>query len=130
MGTRGSITIATVVAIGIIVTACRATVAAPERESRTPPLQVAVDHRAPVRLSGSSPVLPVAARRAGPRGPVLLEVRIDEAGAVSVQKVVRGHALLDDTAIRTVRQWRYAPFVVDGRATPIVRTVLVNFVNR
>jgi periplasmic protein TonB len=116
--------------MAISIAACRTTVVPPPGENRTPAVRVAVEAHAPVRLSGSSPVLPPAARRAGRRGPVLLEVRVDETGAVTVQKVVRGHALLDDEAIPAVRQWRYAPFVLDGRPTPLVQTVLVNFVNR
>ena len=47
-----------------------------------------------------------------------------------MQKVLRGYALLDEAAIRAVRQWRYAPFVLNRRATPIIQTVLVNFATR
>jgi TonB family protein len=129
IGTRGRVTIAAVAMAGLVVAACRPTESVLQRGNSTP-VQVAVDHRVPVRLSGESPVMPAAARRAGQRGPVLLEVRIDEAGAVTVQKVVSGHALLNDAAIRAAGQWRYAPFIVDGRATAITQTVLVNFVDR
>lgn len=90
IGTRGSITIAAVVAISIIVVACRPPVSASSRENSRSAVRVVVDHRAPVRLSGASPVAPAAARRAGQRGPVPFEVRIDETGAVTVQKVLRG----------------------------------------
>jgi TonB family protein len=73
------------------------------------------------------PVLPAAARQAGVKGPVVLEVRVDEAGSVSVQQVVRGHSLLNEAAIRTVGQWQYAPVTVNGRPTAFVMNVVVAF---
>ena len=58
---------------------------------------------------------------------MILEIRIDEAGGVSDAKVVRSIPMLDDAALATVKQWRYAPTLVEGRAVPVKMVVAVNF---
>jgi len=67
-----------------------------------------VDHGQPARVGSTlhgdeplktvQPILPPEAVSRGIVGPVLLEIRIDESGAVSVLGVVRGHPLLDSPA--------------------------------
>ena len=57
----------------------------------------------------------------------MVEIRIDEAGKVSAQRVVKGHPLLNDAAVETVSQWKYEPVVFDGHVIPIVMTVAVSF---
>jgi TonB family protein len=64
---------------------------------------------------------------AGITGVVVLEIRVDETGAVSDAKVLRSIPMLDETALATVKQWRYAPTLVEGRAVPVKMTVTVNF---
>jgi TonB family protein len=73
------------------------------------------------------PVLPPDAAARGARGPVLLEIRIAETGTVSVLRVLRGHPLLDDLARSAAEQWTYRPVVIDGRAVPIIKAVVVSF---
>jgi TonB family protein len=82
----------------------------------------------PVAVRRVDPELPEAASRIGVAGPVLLEVRIDELGQVSdVLRVVRGHPTLHAAAERAVRQWTFEPHVFEGRAAPIVMTLVVPF---
>ncbi len=64
---------------------------------------------------------------AGVTGVVILEIRIDEAGGVADAKVVRSIPMLDDAALATVKQWRYAPTLVEGRAVPVKMVVSVNY---
>jgi outer membrane biosynthesis protein TonB len=35
--------------------------------------------------------------------------------------------MLDEAAVASVKQWRYAPTLVEGRAVPVKMTVVVNF---
>jgi protein TonB len=58
-----------------------------------------------------APVYPDKARRAALTGTVLLSVEIDESGrplSVAVRNS-SGHELLDQTAMRAVRKWRFEP---------------------
>lgn len=64
---------------------------------------------------------------AGVTGVVILEIRVDETGAVTDARVLRSIPMLDEAALATVRQWRYAPTIVDGRAVPVKMTAAVNF---
>ena len=47
---------------------------------------------------------------------------------VTVQTVrSTGNPLLDQAALDAVRQWQFAPTLVDGVAVPVAMTTLVNF---
>jgi TonB family protein len=73
------------------------------------------------------PVYPPEAAAAGVEGVVIAELVIDEAGEVKDARIMRSIPLLDDAALKAVRNWRYEPTVVDGRPVPIRMTVTVNF---
>lgn len=62
-------------------------------------------------LNNPAPIYPMAARRMGWQGKVLVsvEVRADgRAGQVQVQQS-SGHQVLDEAALRAVRNWRFSP---------------------
>jgi TonB family protein len=81
--------------------------------------------RPPRRLD--NPEYPTAARDAGIQGVVTAEVTINENGVVSDARVVRSIPLLDESALATVRNWRFTPTMVNGRAVPVKMTVSVHF---
>jgi TonB family protein len=114
----------------VAVTACRSEV--PQRPANnplTPPIQLAsVLGTIPVR-SKPSPVLPAAAKRAGVRGPVIVEVRVNESGSVTEARVLRGDPLLNDLATDAARHWTFEPFLFNDVATPIVYSIPINFKN-
>ena len=68
-----------------------------------------------------------AARKAGIQGIVLLEATTDEQGNVVNVKVLKSIPELDQAAIDAVKQWRYAPLVLNGTPTPFVLSVTLNF---
>jgi protein TonB len=41
--------------------------------------------------------------------------------------VVRSVPTLDEAALQAVREWRYTPPIVDGKAVPIRTTVTLHF---
>lgn len=73
------------------------------------------------------PDYPDLARRAHVEDVVSLEVTIDEEGSVSSVKVLRGHLLLIDEAVRAVRQWKYSPTLLNGEPFQVVSNVTVIF---
>jgi TonB family protein len=81
----------------------------------------------PDLLKKVEPVYPETARLAGVEGTVILAVRARVDGTVEDAIVLRSVPLLDQAAIDAVKQWIYAPFIVDGKAAPAVFTVTVNF---
>jgi periplasmic protein TonB len=61
------------------------------------------------------------------QGPVLLDVHIDEEGAVQEIKVVSGDPRLADAAIAAVRQWRFKPQTVNGHAVEMETKITLKF---
>jgi protein TonB len=94
---------------------------------RRAPLRAGIDVRAPRKVRDAAPVYPEFARRASLQGIVIVECVIDERGQVQDAKVVKGLPLLDDAALDAVRQWRYAPSLLDGVPVPVLMTVTVTF---
>ena len=68
---------------------------------------------------------PVEARAA--QGTVVLKEVVDETGKVAGVRLVEGDATLATAAIQAVKQWRYRPYVRDGKAQPFQTVVIVDF---
>ena len=60
-------------------------------------------------------------------GTVILEATVNEAGAVTDVHVLRSILLLDQAAIKAVKQWRYQPLVLNGQPVPFILVVTVTF---
>jgi periplasmic protein TonB len=100
--------------------------------AETPPpparvVRVGGQIKAPRLLKNVAPEYPELAARAGLNALVILELRVSETGVVLSSQILRGHPLFDDAALEAVRQWRYAPLLLNGVATPFVVNVTVNF---
>jgi len=95
----------------------------------------AADARAQVQASvplydrNPPPVYPVAARRRNLEGTVLLEVLVDRDGRAAQVRLLRGsgHAMLDRSALDSVRQWRFTPALRGGRPQEMWVQVPVRF---
>jgi len=91
------------------------------------PLRIGGNVRAPERLKYVAPVYPEAAVAARVSGTVIIEATIGKDGSVTDAHVIRSIALLDQAALDAVKQWRYTPTTLNGRAVPIMMTVSVSF---
>lgn len=82
----------------------------------------------PARVQHVPPQYPAALRGAMPRpmGVVVLEVQLHEDGRPADIRVARGEPALNESAIAAVKQWRYAPTVVDGRPRKVVLFEMVD----
>lgn len=88
----------------------------------------------PVRVSGLPelikkviPIYPPEAIRRRVRDRIIIEIITGKFGNVKKCKVIHGHPLLNKAALDAVRQWRYKPYLVKGKPTPIIATILVEF---
>lgn len=74
-------------------------------------------------LNNPKPPYPLAARRLGVEGRVVLRVHVLADGRSAEVRIVRssGHALLDESALSTVRRWRFVPATRAG--TPVAASV-------
>ncbi|OLB86553.1 MAG: hypothetical protein AUI17_04280 [Acidobacteriales bacterium 13_2_20CM_2_55_5] len=75
-------------------------------------------------------VTPIYPRQALPlrlEGPVVLEAIVSENGRLENIKAVSGHSLLARAAIDAVRQWRYRPYLLNGKPVRMQTKITVNF---
>lgn len=79
----------------------------------------------PLAVDNRPPDYPALARKRGWEGKVLLEVAVASDGGVQEVRVQNGsnHDLLDEAALRAVREWRFQPGTRDGK--PVAMQVLV-----
>jgi protein TonB len=91
------------------------------------PVRVGGAIRAPQKVVHVVPDYPAMARAARVSGVVIMEAVIGEDGGVRDVRILRSVPLLDEEAIRAVRQWRFTPTLLNGQPVPIVMTVTVSF---
>lgn len=73
------------------------------------------------------PTYPAGVRPAEVQGTLVLKAVVDENGKVTGAKIIEGNAALANAAVSAVRQWRYRPYMRDGKALPFQTIVLVDF---
>jgi periplasmic protein TonB len=81
----------------------------------------------PTRTRYEPPQYPDIARDARVQGIVIIEAIIGSDGKVEHARVVRSNPLLDQAALAAVRMWEYTPTLLNGRPTPVIMTVTVQF---
>lgn len=112
------------------VTTTNAPPPSPEFEAavaRLNPLRVGGDVKPPAKVRDVKPVFPPEARTAGIQGVVIIEAIVADDGSIADARVVRSVAGLDEAALGAVRQWRFAPTLMNGMPTAVLMTVTVNF---
>ena len=62
----------------------------------------------PAVVSAVAPFFPPVAFAARAMGTVVVEVKVDDAGAVTAAEVVSGHPLLRKASLDAARRWRFA----------------------
>jgi protein TonB len=73
------------------------------------------------------PSYPEQAIRARVQGPVVLQAWIGRDGTIQDLKLIQGSLVLGQAAYRAVKQWRYQPYLVNGRAVEAQTFVTVDF---
>jgi len=78
-------------------------------------------------VSLPQPVYPPIARAARAAGPVAVEVLVDESGEVISAKAVRGHPLLQQSAVEAARRAKFPPTRLSGRPVKVSGFVTYDF---
>ncbi|MBA3915038.1 MAG: energy transducer TonB [Acidobacteriales bacterium] len=79
------------------------------------------------RESGAAPVYPREVFPYRLQGEVVLKATITIDGSVADLKVLRGHPSFVAAALDAVRQWKYKPFLRDGRPVQAETTITLEF---
>jgi protein TonB len=72
-------------------------------------------------------VYPDTAKASAQRGSVVLQVLIGRDGAVQDAKFLQGSLVFARAAIDAVRQWRFKPYTMNGRAVSVQSLITLNF---
>ena len=109
----------------------------PQPEKKEPPPQPQTQPRIQVVRSGGviqgtairrvNPVYPPLARAARVSGAVVVEVVVDQTGAVTSARALSGHALLREAATAAALQWKWNPTYLTGVPVQVVGTITFNF---
>ncbi|MGB6404246.1 MAG: TonB family protein [Candidatus Sulfotelmatobacter sp.] len=101
------------------------------------PVEAAMSSIEPVNLPESAawgllaqpvdPVYPDAAKASGQKGSVVLQVLIGRDGAVKDAKFLQGSLVFARAAIDAVKQWRFKPYSMNGRAVSVQSIITLNF---
>jgi TonB family protein len=91
------------------------------------PVAVGGEVRPARLLSSVPPEYPSLARAQHVSGGVTIDALIDANGRVTKMKVLSGPTLLEQAAMDALRQWKYEPATLDGKAVPMHLTVTLQF---
>ena len=81
----------------------------------------------PRQTYSADPVYPPLARETHIWGTVVVDAVIDEHGDVVQARVVSGHPLLVDAALKAVLLWKYEPTTLNGQPVSVELQVQVRF---
>jgi TonB family protein len=108
----------------------------PDSSGNKPP-EAAMSSIEPVNLPESAvrdlltqpvdPEYPAAAKASGQRGSVVLQVFIGRDGAVQDAKFLQGSLVFARAAIDAVKQWRFKPYSMNGRAVAVQSVITLKF---
>ena len=90
-------------------------------------VRVGSNLKAPRQTYDVAPVYPPLARDSRISGTVVIDAVIDEHGNVVQVRVISGHPLLIDAALKAVLQWRYEPTTLNGQPVSVELQVQVHF---
>jgi protein TonB len=102
-------------------------VAAPEPSAPSGPLRVSSTALESRLIRRIEPHYPDMARRSGLNGSVSLRVLISTDGSVRQVTVLEGPSVLAAAAREAVSQWRYRPYLVDGKPTEVETDMAIKF---
>jgi protein TonB len=91
------------------------------------PVRIGGEVKPPRLLFGPAPIYPILAMQSQVHGIVVIEAIIDEHGNVIEEKVITGHPLLIQAALKAVSQRKYEPTILDGAPTPVALRVEITF---
>lgn len=97
------------------------------KEAPQEPVRAGGQVKAPTRVTYVPPAYPQTAVAARVSGMVLIEAVIGTDGVVRDARVLRSIPLLDEAALKAVKQWRYTPTTLNGIPVAVLMTVTVMF---
>ncbi|HSZ61274.1 MAG TPA: TonB family protein [Terriglobales bacterium] len=99
----------------------------PSAQPVSEPIALTEDAARALLVHAVDPVYPPAGVAQKLHGAVVLQTVIGRDGNVEDVKIVRGYFVLGRAAIAAVKQWRFQPYTINGRAASTQTTLTINF---
>ncbi len=99
----------------------------PAIEQSGEPVAVSEETARALLIHTVNPSYPPEALAQKLHGTVVLQVMVARDGSVQDVKMVRGYFVLAQAAIAAVKQWRFAPFALNGHAAATQTAITINF---
>ncbi|HWF06503.1 MAG TPA: energy transducer TonB [Candidatus Angelobacter sp.] len=80
-----------------------------------------------LKIKDVTPIYPDAAKQKGIEGDVILVATINTDGTVENLRVVQGNPILTVSALDAVRQWKYKPYILNGKPAEAETTIKIQF---
>jgi TonB family protein len=93
----------------------------------TAPVAVGGEVKQAKLVSSVQPAYPPMAKQQHVSGAVTIDALIDASGRVTTMNVLSGPALLQQAAMDALKQWKYQPATLDGKAVPMHLSVTLQF---
>ncbi len=91
------------------------------------PIRVSAGVIASLNISKVNPIYPLDAKAAGIQGAVILHAIIGKDGSVENLQIISGPPALAGSALDAVRQWKYNPYLLNGKPIEVETIITVNF---
>ncbi len=91
------------------------------------PVRVGGQVKEPTKVKHVVPDYPDMALQARVKGTVIVEALIGPDGRVNDVTVLQGIPLLQEAAVKAVRQWVYTPTLLNGIPVPVIMTITLRF---
>jgi len=91
------------------------------------PVQVGGSVKPPRILSRQAPEYPPLAQQSHVQGDVIISAIIDAQGNIADMKMVSGHPLLIEAAMKALRKWKFEPTYLNGEPWPVSWDITVKF---
>jgi protein TonB len=98
-----------------------------EANAQSPKIRVGGNIQQTKLLVKQAPIYPPEAKEQRVQGLVRLEATIGKDGRIENLVVVSGEPILAAAAMEAVRNWQYAPTLLNGDPVEVVTTIDVNF---
>lgn len=109
------------------ITLCTWSVHAQQQEPAPQPVTVRSGVMEGQMLKRVDPYYPEKARQRHLQGDVVLSAVIDKQGNIKNLKAVSGDPVLVDAAMDAVQQWKYRPYLLEGKPVEVKTIVTVRF---
>ena len=99
-----------------------------ESKSSSEPAPALPDSATLERIKTQDPIYPLEAERQGIQGQVMVKFVISETGDVESAEAISGDPLLAPAAVAAAKQWKFKPYIKNGRAVKVTTKIPFDFV--